>query len=163
MLLAMISLTHSVAHWWATHPGWVTFIYFLIALWVSLYTDRARSIIFAPIRIPASRLARYMEKDLDNQIEVLTYMHTDTFRLVHYLAFYLLHALFLAIQSTIFFSVVFVVTVYRDRPSQILPISLGLLFGGFAARLMRLQTTLGYLFNYDKSIAELEALRAKYR
>jgi hypothetical protein len=151
--------------WWTTHTGWVTFIYFLIAIWISLYSDRARTIIFAPIRIPAFRIARYMEKDLDNQLEVLRYMHTDTFHLVHYLAFYLLHALFYAVRWTIIICIFFVVVIYRGHPTQIglLPITIGCLFGGFTARLMRLQLTLGYLFNYDKSIAELEALRAKYK
>jgi hypothetical protein len=159
----MILVWHHVTEWWTTHSGWVTFIYFVVALWASLYSDRARRVVVAPIRIPASWMARYMDRDLDNQIEVLKYMHTDTYHLVHYLVFYLLHALFYVVWWTLGMSVVVVLIFYRSHPLQLGFTPLGFLFGGFIARLLRLQTTLEYLFDYDGSMSRLEAMRAKYK
>jgi hypothetical protein len=163
MLSPMSSLLHSMHDWWITHPGWTNFIYFVIALLVSLYTDTARWILRLPVHFPALRIARFMEKDLDNQIVVLRYMHTDTFHLVHYLAFYSLHSLFMILRWAIIGSILNAVLFYHGHFAQIGVTSfVVMMFGGLVARMMRLQLTLGYLFDYDKSIADLEALRNKY-
>jgi hypothetical protein len=161
MLAAMSSLLRLVHDWWTTHPGWTTFIYAVITFWASLYTDRARRIVAAPIRLPALHLARFMERDLDNQISVLKYMHTDTFHLVHYLAYYVLHSLFFVIRWGLVFGVIELI-IAHGHPMLSGAGFFAALFGGLVARLMRLQHTLGYLFDYDKSMAELEALRNKY-
>lgn len=145
------------------HPGWVSFIYFLAALWVSMYTDRARQVILTPIRIPIFGLVRYMDRDLENQIKVLKYMHTDAFHLVHYLAFYILHSIFFVLRWAIILSVAIVIFGHHGQWAQFSISFYGMTLGGLVGRLMRLQLTLSYLFDYNKSIAKLEALRDKYR
>ncbi|MES2392957.1 MAG: hypothetical protein V4555_15025 [Acidobacteriota bacterium] len=158
----MTPLLHSVAIWWTTHSNWVNFIYFALAILVALYTERAKRIVTAPLWFPLKRFVFWAKRDLDNQIDVLKYMHTDAFHLVHYLAFYLIHAVKMAFGRSLVLALLMMLTDFKHDPRAIAAIFMTLFVSIFVARLYRLHFTLNLLFDYDKSMAWLEELRGRY-
>jgi hypothetical protein len=162
MLSPMASRLHSVYVWWTTHSGWVNFIYFVIAVWISLFTARAREFVIAPFRYSAARMNLKARRDLQNQLVTIKSIHNDTYKLAMYVAYGAVDAVVWSGIMTVcfyFFLIVVAMVMHDKFTLSIGPYSM--FFGGIIGRATVMRQTLGYLYNYDESVKMLEAATAE--
>ena len=91
----MTLVTQSLGRWWTANPGWVNFIYFNLAVFVSLYADRLRRLVILPVLLPLKGMLHVMERDLDRQLEIMRFVEDSPFKLIVYLAYYCVDSLIL--------------------------------------------------------------------
>ena len=84
----MAQYLHSFSEWWIAHPQWVTFIYFCAAILITLFTDRARRVMFAPITYSAKGMLFLMNREMKSRIRVIRHVDKDPFKLIVYIAYY---------------------------------------------------------------------------
>jgi hypothetical protein len=153
----MASIFHPVAAWWTLHPNWVAFIYFVTAILVSLFTDRARRLAILPVLYPVKGVLWLMERQMKRELEILRLVgNNNTFKLVSYIGFYCVDSLIYSVWTTIGFSILIAAFSFWQHDHSPKPPFYALFLGALLPRVIKLKHLLGCFFEYDKSIAELE-------
>jgi hypothetical protein len=153
----MHSLPHTVHEWWVAHPGWVNFIYFMIAIWISLFTAKAREFVIMPFRATTAWMQLGARREAKNNLMAIKFIHNDPYRLVLHMAYGLVDAIVWSGAITLLYSLATIViglTMHDKTLFSMTPYSI--FFGGIIGRAMVMRQTLGYLYNYDESVKMLE-------
>jgi hypothetical protein len=155
----MANFFQAVSVWWATHPGWVNFFYFLAAVIVSLFADRARWLLTLPIAYPVRGMLFFMERDNKRQLEIMRLVGDSAFKLVLYIAFYCLSSIIWIFWASfaMWFALNFLVFRHDPHPAPISPLVVGLSL----SQAVRLKYLLEGLFNPEQTIKRLEEALSK--
>jgi len=157
----MSQFFHSVAVWWTTHQGWVGFIYFVIAIWVSLFTARAREFVIAPFRYSAQRMNERERRQLAGQLATLKSIRNNTYNLVVYIAYGTVDAIFWSgVVSLLMNAFTIILGLMLHNREAFSVSAYSAFFGGIIARAWMMRQTLGYLYNYDEAVKMLDAATA---
>ena len=108
----MKAILHLIDVWWSVHPHIVDLGIAGIAILASLYSKRSRQLVEAPFVLSKMGvmtglfytglgIARFMQRDSKNHIEILNLVEKSPSHLIAYLVFYALHAFFLSIKNSI--------------------------------------------------------------
>lgn len=113
----------------------------------------------APVRYPVKGILRIMERAMRGDLRTIQYVHDNTYRLVLWIWYYLLHSVSLVVRTiVILIGFLFFLDLFLGHhpTSPSLTALFSLFAGGMLGRLAKLKHTLSYLFNYENSVAFLE-------
>ena len=152
----MAHITEMIDAWWTAHPHLVDLALFFAALFASLFPTRARRWLLTPLFYGGLRVLRFMQRDAEQQLKIVRRINGDAFKLVAYIAFYALHAIFWCLGSSFALWVgINLLSFWLTGRSTPLPFS-ALFFGGLLGRAIRLYFMVGGLFNAEEYTAFLE-------
>lgn len=152
----MTSLFHAVAAWWMNHPGWQGFIYFVAAVWVALFTDRARRLAVLPLIFPVKGLLWLMQRQMKRQLEIMQHVQKDTFKLAVYVGFYCADSFVYAVWSTALFLLLANILAGFQSSRAHIPSFYSLILAPLFVRAWHLKSFLAGYFDYDKTVSWLE-------
>jgi hypothetical protein len=90
----MTNLIQAIDRWWSVHPHLVELLLTFVALFAGIFPERSRRVVLAPVSHSLLGVLRFIQGDAKNQLEIVRRLNGDSFRLVAYIAFYSLHAIF---------------------------------------------------------------------
>jgi hypothetical protein len=161
MLSAMIPIISPVDAWWTRHPHMMELILLLIALLASLFPERSRRWLAAPLYYSALGAFRLTQRKAKRDLQIMRLIGDSTFNLVAYIGFYCISAAESILWSTVVFAILASLVSYW-AVGHVMGVSviIPLLVGGIIGRATRLKWLLGDLLDRDKSIARIEKIAA---
>lgn len=150
--------------WWITHPHVMDLILFCTALFASVFPDRSRRWLIAPMQYSVLGVLRLFQRDAKRQLEILRLVDGSSFKLVAYIGYYCIHSLFWSLgTSAAFYVCVNAFSYWQTGHPSILPFNV-LFLGTLLGKATKLYIFLGNLLHPEgEMINQLETMAAGER
>jgi len=162
----MSPILRALNDWWSLHPHLVDLILFCVAVLVSIFPERSRRVVLAPLSYTVLGMLRFMQRDAKNHLKIMRLIDGSAFKLTAYIAFYCVNSVFYSLAtSTIFFVCLNLLSYWQTRHLGTYGFNVfcALFFGGLLGRAARLYLFLGFLLHPEDITKDLEKMAAGER
>jgi hypothetical protein len=89
----MAGIFVSISHWWTNHPTFAFIATAVVTVVLSLYAQEIRRLLHWPFRFAGKHLSESITNEQQSRQSYLAYFHNDSYKLVLFLAWYVLRSL----------------------------------------------------------------------